>query len=509
MLKEGLEFWPALVLLAERAGLPVPRGARAAGSGSTERQRLLELNRWAAAFFRRALLASREGERARAYLEQRGIGAVAAERFGLGYAPQGGRHLVRALQRRGVAMEQAAAAGLVVARQRGGGWRDRFRGRLMFPIQDALGRTIGFGGRTLEPGGVPKYLNSPESAIFRKREIVYGLHLAKEAIQRGGRVGVVEGYTDVILAHQAGYPWLVATLGTAFGAEHARLLRRYAERLVVFFDGDEAGAQANVRSLEEVARAVFQGAQPFVELRVASLPPGLDPADLVQQRGAAALGEVLERAAPLIELLVPAAARTWAVGERRRAAERAARVLGALEDKLERELQLREVAHRLELPEELVRELAAAARAGEHRRAAPAASGDQAQPAATPAALERRFLRCLLARPQLAAQAQAVLAEPELVCHPAVRRAAEALVRGESVAEIEDAAARALAVREAAHLDPELEDERTWRGVLARLAAERERRRAAQLGLERPGSDEALRAFQESQRLIKARHLET
>ncbi len=516
MEKERLEFWPALLLLAERAGVPAPQGVAGAGDGGVDagaRARLLEMHSVAADFFRMGLWRSREGEVARRYVAERGITRESAQRFGLGYAPRGGAHLLHALRKRGYTNEEVVTAGLGTEGR--GGVRDRFRARLVFPIHDALGRVVGFGARTLEADGVPKYLNTPETPIFKKRELIYGLHLAKDAIREAEQVAVVEGYTDVILAHQAGLQWFVATLGTAFGAEHARVLRRFTDRVVAFFDGDAAGRRANRRTLEELARAVFGGERPFSSFRVASLPEGLDPAELVVREGPEALAEAVRGAEPFVHALVPKEAITWPAARRRALAEPLARVLAAFGNDLDRELQLRELAHRLGLAEDLVRALAARGRAeavgGRRRRgdgAPDAAVEDEAdtEPAVEQApALERHFLRCVLALGDaVAAEAQAALARGWLT-HPLVREGVEALIEGTGVAAIEGKAARALVSKEAANLDRDLDWRQMWAGVLARLEQECERRRAAQLGLERPGSDAALRAFQDTQRRLKAR----
>ncbi|RME75722.1 MAG: DNA primase [Planctomycetota bacterium] len=513
MAKEGLEFWPALVLLAERAGLPVPERGRG-GQGdeqATPRARLLEMHRIAAAFFRAGLERSREGERARRYVRERGIEPAWAERFGLGYAPRGGRHLLEALGRRGFRPEEIVAAGL--ASEGSHGLRDRFRGRLVFPIHDVLGRVVGFGARTLDPDGVPKYLNSPETPIFKKRRLIYGLHLAKDGIAKAGEVALVEGYTDVILAHQAGLGWFVATLGTAFGAEHARVLRRFTDRVVAFFDADAAGAAANRRALGELAASVFGGERPFASFRIAHLPPGLDPADAVHRLGPQALEQAVREAKPFVQALVPAEAITWPPERRRELAEPVARILAAFESDLERELQLKELAHRLGLSEALVRQLAARSRRKALRDGARAAQEpeDETNGAAvcgekvSVPTWERHFLRCVLALGMSIESEVAGALEAELVTDPRVREIARTVSRGRAVAEIEDAVARELASKEAATLDPALDWRQMWTGVIARLERERDRRRAARLGLERPGSEEALRAFQETQRRLKAR----
>ncbi len=355
--KEGLDFVTALRLLADRAGVRLPErgrpGAGGADDGSgaaADRLRALDMHRHAQEFFRRCFVESRGAEHARAYVASRGIDEESAERFGIGYAPEAWGFLLRYLQNRGFDEAAAERAGLALARRDKSGHYDRFRGRLMFPIQDTMGRPIGFGGRALRKEDNPKYLNSPETAIFHKREVVYGLHLAKDAARERGEVAVVEGYTDAILAHQAGFPWFVSTLGTAFGAEHAKTLSRIASRLLVFFDGDAAGASANRRGLVEAGRA---GMALFKELKVALLPDGLDPADLVVQKGAPALKAAVEGAVSLSKFFEAAAGKTTA--DRAKALDEVCEVLASLDEETYRELEIAATAHRFGGEEEVIR----------------------------------------------------------------------------------------------------------------------------------------------------------
>ena len=283
-----MEFIDALRALAERSGIELrqsrPEDAGAAGA----RRALLRANSIAQGFYRKALAHPEAGAAARAVLEARGISAELAERFGLGAAPAGWdtfvRHLDRLREHRAGARGDDAvpdlgafrAAGLVRDGRQGA--IDGFRNRVTFPICDELGAPIAFGARKIDPEDEPKYLNSPESAVFHKGRGLYGIHLAKKAIIATRTAVICEGYTDVIACHAAGVEQAVATLGTALTRDHARVLKRMAERIVLLFDGDAAGQKAADRALE----AFFT--EP-VDVRICTLPDGLDPDELLRQPG--------------------------------------------------------------------------------------------------------------------------------------------------------------------------------------------------------------------------------
>ncbi len=292
MEREGLEFRAAFEMLADRAGIPVddvfkrgnsePRGARTATA-----QTLATVS----AFFQ-ASLQSGAGDDARNYLDKRGL-LVAAQSFGLGLHPPAGSLLTFA-RARNLPSEVLQATGLLGR----DGHREMFAGRLMFPIEDGGGRVVGFGGRVLAAGQEPKYLNSPESPFFNKRRLLFGLRQAKDAGVR--KLVVVEGYTDVIACHLAGFTGAVATLGTSLTGDHARLLLRYAtEGVVLLFDGDRAGRQAAERALRELSNVELP-------VRIAFLDDGIDPADLLHvapgatplavEQGRAKMADLLARA---------------------------------------------------------------------------------------------------------------------------------------------------------------------------------------------------------------------
>jgi DNA primase len=292
MAYERLDFVSAVEALAERCGLEVPREAAPQAAPLAP---LLETLARAAAFFEKAL---RSHPPAIEYLRSRGLDGEIARAFRIGYAPAGWDSLLREFPDTPAARQQLLAAGLVVERE-GGGHYDRFRDRIMFPIRDGRGRVVGFGGRVLG-SGEPKYLNSPETAVFHKGQELYGLYEAKQAERRLSRLLVVEGYMDVVsLAHQ-GIRDAVATLGTATTAEHVRRLFRLVPEIVFCFDGDRAGRAAAWRALHATLPELRDARQ----ARFLFLPEGEDPDSLVRKEGAAAFAERAAASVPLSEYLL-------------------------------------------------------------------------------------------------------------------------------------------------------------------------------------------------------------
>jgi DNA primase len=288
MKMERLEFREALEQLADRAGIQLPRSG---GLPADDKALLFRALGWAAERFRDCLDRSPEAAAARSYLHDRGFDAAAIARFGLGFAPSAWDWLLGQAAAAGISTNHLVRTGLAVERQDRSGHYDRFRGRVMFPIRDPQGRCIAFGGRVL-PGAPPdaaKYINSPETPLFSKSSTLYGLDTAREAITASRRVIVVEGYTDCLAARLAGIEDVVAVLGTALGARHARLLRRYADRIVLVLDGDEAGR----RRADEILDVLL--AEP-IDVRIARLPGGADPADFLGSHGRDAFEAVVAAA---------------------------------------------------------------------------------------------------------------------------------------------------------------------------------------------------------------------
>ncbi len=288
---ENVEFREALEQLAERANLEIPRQQRVSGSGGDEKSRLYEVLRWAEEQFHRFLVEDAAASRARDYLAQRRLGTEVVSLFRVGFHPPVWDWLqLKAQGRYGAA--ELEAAGLVRQRQDGSGLRDDFVDRVLFPIHDLSGRTVGFGGRILPDHSypdAPKYLNSSENPVFSKKSLLYGLGLAREGIRREKAAVVVEGYTDCVTAHQYGVDHVVGTLGTALTDEHVTALKRMSQRVVLVYDGDQAGQMAAERALP---RFLAQD----VDLRVLTLPEGLDPAEFLERHGESAFRELCEAA---------------------------------------------------------------------------------------------------------------------------------------------------------------------------------------------------------------------
>ena len=296
MRHENLTFPEAVRSLAAELGIEIPEtdsGERGVLEG------VLRANALAQEYYQRAL-AGEEGRGARDYLAGRGLGPEDASRLGLGFAPDRWEGVVEVLRRARLPGEVAERAGLARARS-GGGHYDLLRGRLVFPIQDARGRVIAFGGRALAAGQDPKYLNTPESPVFRKREALYGLPHALEPMRRADRAIVVEGYFDQIALVRAGLGEAVASCGTALTEEHAKSLSRRTRNLVLLFDGDEAGQRAMLRALEVTLPAGLR-------VRAAALPGGADPDDYLRREGADALRALVDSAPPALEVAIARAA---------------------------------------------------------------------------------------------------------------------------------------------------------------------------------------------------------
>ncbi|MBM3472371.1 MAG: DNA primase [Armatimonadetes bacterium] len=285
---ENVGFVEAMKLLADRLGItwePTPQQREA----RDEREQILNVNAVAVDWFR-AQLRAPIGAAARAYLESRGLDEATIERFHIGYAPPGWDRLLNHLSSKGIAGERAVRAGLARRHEEQGSLYDVFRNRIIYPISDVIGRVIAFGGRAMDPDDPAKYLNSPETLVFRKGRTFYGLDIARRAIADEGFVVVVEGYMDVIALAQHGVNHCVATLGTALTEQHANILSRYAPEICLVFDADEAGTEAGLRSIR--ARAtIFQGCPATV--KVAALRGGKDPDDYIRQYGADAFRELL------------------------------------------------------------------------------------------------------------------------------------------------------------------------------------------------------------------------
>lgn len=297
MRAKGMGFPEAVRFVAARVGVQVPEREMSREERALRRERgfLLEVNRAAADFFRSHLL-GQQGAKARAYLEARGISLETQEKFCLGWAPAGWRALRDHLKEKGEQfLSKAQSLGLLI-KGRDGSFHDRFRARIIFPIQEEDGSVVGFGARALG-SEEPKYLNSPESPLFSKGRCLYGLHVARPILRERDEAILVEGYMDLLALHQAGVGNAVATLGTSMSREHLMRLRRYSNNLLCLFDGDEAGERATVRAVDLCLEMGVWG-------KVLRLPPEHDPDSYLRERGKEEFLKSLEAAVPLLDFMV-------------------------------------------------------------------------------------------------------------------------------------------------------------------------------------------------------------
>ena len=296
MKRENLSFGEALQLLAQRAGVELEPQSPHAAEAEKRLDLLREINQTASTYFHHLFHHSDEAARARAYLEKRGQNRETIDRFQVGYALEQWDGLLRYLTDKGYAPADLHEAGLIIERENKSGYYDRFRGRVIVPIRDQRGRVIGFGGRVLGDQ-VPKYLNSPQTPLFDKSSVLFGLDQAKAGIRTAGEAVIVEGYMDVLMAHQHGLNNVVAQMGTALTEAQLRLLKRHTQRFILALDSDVAGDQATLRGLD-VARQVMdrevvpvptpRGLIRFEErlaadIRIVSLPPGRDPDEVIRE----------------------------------------------------------------------------------------------------------------------------------------------------------------------------------------------------------------------------------
>ncbi len=343
----GMGFMEAVVYLSELTGIELKfdDGAFDPGAyrrGREKKRQLLDVNREASAYFQSALH-ELQGVKAREYIQRRGLNSEVVSRFQVGCAPAEGNGLYDVLVRRGGNLALAEELGLVW--NRNGRALDRFRDRLMFPIVTASEDIAGFSGRTLEPEGIPKYLNSPESEVFRKGGLIFGLVQAREAIKKLGHCILVEGQLDVLALHQAGISNVAAPLGTALTADQCGVIRRFADAVYLMFDGDDAGRKATWRAMELLIQQGVHG-------KVISPPQGEDPDSVLRKAGVEALRRLMDSATPFLEYAVGVLAEGGgsSMHGRAEAGRNGTAFASHIADRMERELFLENLARRLDVP---------------------------------------------------------------------------------------------------------------------------------------------------------------
>src|SRR5215510_5542853 len=299
---ERVTFPEAIKIVAEKTGVTLPQMIDDDRFEARKRDsdQVIELNQWALQWWEDQLQ-SRAAASVRQYLKQRGITEETSQTFRLGFAPDSWEALSMHLRQKGAAQEQLEKSGLVVKKEEGGSY-DRFRGRLIFPVFDPQGKPIAFGGRTLDPEGEPKYLNSPETPAYTKGRHLYGLHLTRDEIRRQGFAILVEGYLDLIVPYQFGVRNVVASLGTALTPEQVKLIARFARKVVVNYDGDRAGVQAAKRAIETILAE-------DIEVKVLVLPDNADPDEFIRKFGLTEYNRRRGEAQPHIQFVIDQAVR--------------------------------------------------------------------------------------------------------------------------------------------------------------------------------------------------------
>ncbi len=390
---ENLTFPEALRMLAARAGVTLEQTQQSA-SRAGEKETLLDMHRDALEFFRRNLAGNR---RAAEYLGSRGIGAEAREAFSLGYAPKSWNGLLSYLGRKGYKPEAVNKAGLAAKGR--GGYYDTFRDRIIFPIHDLKGDVVAFGGRSIDDGSGPKYLNSPETPIFNKRRVLYGLHRAKNFIKETGKALFMEGYLDVISAHVHDFPIAVAPLGTAFTQEHGKLIKRFTGNVIIVFDSDPAG----IKAAKNAAGILFESG---LDVRVLSLPAGEDPDGFLRNRGREAFAGLLDHPLSIIEFYMMQG------GDERLTAREAIETISRVRDRVLQGGYVKMLSEKLGINEVFVMEELRKKTGGTGKRYRTPAAGAEARPAPRPL-YEEYIIRILLQMPEKAGEIFGAVSEDD------------------------------------------------------------------------------------------------
>ena len=406
--KEGLSFPESVEWLAERYGVELERDEEdpRAEEARKRRTRLYDLLARTSGFYASFLRDSPKSAKAREYLSERGLDPAVLAEFGVGFAPSAWNQVRDQAQRAGYSIEELRAAGLVQKSEKDGAMYDRFRARITFPVRDPRGRVVGFGARGMAADAKPKYLNSPEGELYRKSETLYGIDIARGPIAKAGQAIVVEGYTDVLALHQAGIREAVAVMGTAITPEQLKILGSLAKTIVLALDADRAGTDAMIRA-QRVA------GDRGLELRVAAMPEGVDPAEMAQADELDRFSDLVAKAIdlPTFRVRTVLSRSDLDSGTGREAAlTELAPVLAAMGEVVGRDELIREVADRLDTDPSLVSARVSSAPAEPLPRADVSPRTEAQPPAQTQAALtprelkERALFEMAIARPEQGAE---------------------------------------------------------------------------------------------------------
>ena len=396
---ERIAFPEAIKIVAEKTGVPLPKLVDDSRFEARKRDsdQVIELNQWALVWWEDQLKSKAPAaQAARAYLDQRGITEETRQAFRLGFAPDSWDSLSTHLRQKGATQEQIEKSGLVVKKDEGGSY-DRFRGRLMFPVIDAQGRAIAFGGRTLDPEGEPKYLNSPETSAYTKGRHLYGLNLTRDEIRRQGFAILVEGYLDLIVPYQIGVRNIVASLGTALTPEQAKLIARFARKVVVNYDGDRAGVQAAKRAIETILAE-------DLEVKVLVLPDNADPDDFIRKYGAVEYQKRRGEAQPHIQFVIDQAVRDrnlHSPADKAAAVEETLPFVRAVRSRIQKREYFDITMDALRVQPDQRRELWQRIRSGASTDEAAVSELVRRSPTSRPTVAEERLLELLLANPEL------------------------------------------------------------------------------------------------------------
>jgi len=394
---ERVTFPDAIKIVAEKTGVPLPKLVDDSRFEAHKRESdtVIELNQWALVWWEDQLK-SRSGQAAREYLKGRGITEETIKTFHLGFAPDSWDALSNHLRQKGASQEHLERSGLVVKKDEGGSY-DRFRGRLMFPVIDAQGRAIAFGGRTMEPAGEPKYLNSPETPAYTKGRHLFGLNLTRDEIRRNGFAILVEGYLDLIVPYQFGVRNMVASLGTALTPEQVKLIARFARKVVVNYDGDRAGVQAAKRAIETILAE-------DLEVKVLVLPDNADPDDFIRKFGVTEYQKRRGEAQPHIQFVIDQAVRDrnlHSPSDKAAAVEEALPFVRAVRSRIQKREYFDIMMDALRVQTDQRRELWQRIRSGASTDAATVSEMVRRSPASRPTDAERQLLILLVGSDEL------------------------------------------------------------------------------------------------------------